>query len=566
MRIMKKVFTILALSTVPFMSGCNFLDFDESQGKTQEEAYGYFENIESLVSATYREFPKDYGVIGGALRESATDNSVVSWESNALYDMYNGTWSPINLVDDRWNTYYPVIHDINSFLENYSEEKLERFKWDPNYNDNIEKCHNAIFEVRALRAFYYFEMIKRFKDVPLLKKTCSLEEVNHLEKAAFKDVLDFMVGEWDAVADSLPKDYASFFGETGRVTQGAVLAFKSRALLYAASPLYADFSGVTWEQAAKAALDVINLGVYSLPKLNNDPLFSKDPGHKALTSPQLIFEFRESSEHNDFEQKNLPPTFTPGTSKGMNNPTQNLVDAFELKDGTPFDWNNPAHVNSIYYDENGKETRDPRLYLNVLCNGMKYMKKKVETSVGSQYGPQQGVQGYTLTGYYLKKLMNEAVSLDPVNQVKKPHHYPGYRYAEILLNYAEALNEFQGPDYTDATFAMSARQALNMVRDAVSMPEVVAASQDEFREKVRNERRVELAFEDHRFWDIRRWMIGDVVKDIYGVRIENNLGQLTYKKEKIQSRVWDDKMYFFPIPQEEVYINPNLTQNPGWDK
>lgn len=561
---MKKILTILTLTSTALMSSCNFLDFDESQGKTQEETYAYFDNVTSLASAAYRELPKDYGVIGGALRESATDNSVASWKSNSLYDMYNDIWSPKNLVDNSWSTYYPVIHDINSFLELYSEEELDRFKWDPNFKDNITKTRNYIYEVRALRAFYYFEMIKRFKDVPLLTKTCSLDEVNTLQKTSFKDVLDFMVKEWDEVKTHLPEDYENFIGgETGRVTKGAVMAFKSRALLYAASPLYAGFSNVTWEQAAKAALDVINLGVYILPNIDNDPLYDEDPGNNVLVSPQMIFEFRGSTD-NSFERNNLPPTFTGGETKGYNNPTQNFVDAFEFKDGTSFDWNKPEHIAKMYYDEKGKETRDPRFYINVICNGMTYMNKKVDTYVGGLYGPHAEVEGYTLTGYYLKKLMNEKVDLDPAHQVKKPHHFPGYRYAEILLNYAEAMNEFKGPDYTDATFTMSARQALNRVRSAAFMPDVVANTQSEFRAKVRNERRIELAFEDHRFWDIRRWKIGNVVEKIYGVKINNVNGVMSANKEIIQTRVWDDKMYFYPIPQNEVFVNPNLTQNPGW--
>lgn len=126
------------------------------------------------------------------------------------------------------------------------------------------------------------------------------------------------------------------------------------------------------------------------------------------------------------------------------------------------------------------------------------------------------------------------------------------------------MNEWQGPDYTDATHPLSARDALNQVRAAANMKGVVATNQTEFREKVHKERRIELAFEDHRFWDIRRWKEGKLVKEIYGVKIQNNNGTLSYKKEKVQDRVWDDKMYFYPIPQNEVYVNDNLTQNPGW--
>ena len=190
---------------------------------------------------------------------------------------------------------------------------------------------------------------------------------------------------------------------------------------------------------------------------------------------------------------------------------------------------------------------------------MTYMKTKIEPLAGGRHG--LPLNGASLTGYYLKKLTNETVSLDPVNPVRKEHHFPAYRYAETLLNYAEAMNEWQGPDYTDEYCKVSAREALNQVRNAANMPPVTDASRDSFRDKVRKERRIELAFEDHRFWDIRRWKIGNVVENIYGVSKSNG----TYQKRLVQNRIWKDKMYLFPIPQQEVYVNGNLTQNPGWD-
>ena len=162
--------------------------------------------------------------------------------------------------------------------------------------------------------------------------------------------------------------------------------------------------------------------------------------------------------------------------------------------------------------------------------------------------------------YYLKKLMNETVSLDPVKPVKKYHHYPVFRYAEILLNYAEALNEWKDPMYTDYYCKMSALDALNEVRVAAGMPKYTETDKDKFRKLVKKERRIELAFEDHRFWDIRRWKEGNLVEKIYGVKKQNG----TYQKELIQNRVWEDKMYLYPIPQKENFVNDNLTQNPGW--
>ena len=164
------------------------------------------------------------------------------------------------------------------------------------------------------------------------------------------------------------------------------------------------------------------------------------------------------------------------------------------------------------------------------------------------------------------KYMNETVSLSPTNPIKKPHHFILFRYAETLLNYAEAMNELGGPDYTsDADeLPMSARTALNMVRSAANMPNITDNG-DDFTTRLRNERRIELAFEDHRFWDIRRWMIGDVVKDIYGVKITKKGSKYSYTPVKIQTRVWEEKMNLYPIAQSEIYKNGNLTQNDGWE-
>ena len=212
----------------------------------------------------------------------------------------------------------------------------------------------------------------------------------------------------------------------------------------------------------------------------------------------------------------------------------------------------------MYYDKEGKPTRDPRLYLNVICDGMNYMNQVVEPLEGGKNGTP--IEGATTTGYYLKKLMNETVSLSPVTPVTKPHHYPVFRYAEILLNYAEALNEWQGPTYTDQYCKMSALDALNEVRTAAGMPKYTETDKDKFKALVKKERRIELAFEDHRFWDIRRWKEGNLVEKIYGVKKQNG----TYQKELIQNRIWQDKMYLYPIPQKETFVNDNLTQNPGW--
>jgi hypothetical protein len=171
----------------------------------------------------------------------------------------------------------------------------------------------------------------------------------------------------------------------------------------------------------------------------------------------------------------------------------------------------------------------------------------------------------TPTGYYLKKYVIEGINLEPPNVTQVEHTWVLFRYAEVLLNYAEAMNEAYGPEDA-AGMGMTARAAVNEVRQRAGMPDFPAGmTKEEFRSKLRNERRVELAFEGHRFWDVRRWMIGDQTTDIYGTTIGfNPFGGYTYEKTLVEEREFNDNMNLFPIPQTEIYKNPYLEQNPGW--
>lgn len=551
---------LAASALILCLNGCDYLDYDESSGKTKEEAYGYFDNIKNMVSYVYAQLPQDLGCVDGAMMESATDNSVYTWENNKIYYLNNGTWSPLRLVDDAWKL-WKGIRGANSFLENFDPQTLQRFEFSADYSDWIKAADLFPYEVRALRAYYYFELAKRYGDIPLVTRTHeNYEEFNAVEKSSFDEVIAFIVKECSEVASKLPVDYDEYNGETGRVTKGMALALKSRALLYAASPLHNPTNDIKkWEEAAKAAYEVIGMDVYQLPKIADDPLYKG--GDDVLASKQLIFERRNADMSNSFEARNEPMGYQG--AQGGNTPTQNLVDAFEMADGTPFDWNNQEHVKHIYFDDAGKPSRDPRLYLNVLTNGSKWLKETVETFEG---GKHSSIAGSTLTGYYLRKYMNPSVSLDPVKPNKLRHHYILFRYAEVLLNYAESMNEWLGPDANGGDEApLTARDALNMVRRSAGMRDIMDMG-DEFTRRLHNERRIELAFEGHRFYDIRRWKIADDenVKNIYGVKIVKDNAGFTYEKVLIEERIWEDKMYLFPFPQEEIYINSYLTQNPGW--
>lgn len=243
-------------------------------------------------------------------------------------------------------------------------------------------------------------------------------------------------------------------------------------------------------------------------------------------------------------------------------PSQNLVDAFEIKvnatTAIPFDWSNPAHAANPYATT-GALARDPRLFLIVIVNNSTYKSRAVECWTDGKDG--NGVTLATKTGYYLKKYVNENQNL--LTGTTSVHSWIFIRYAEILLNYAEALNEAQGPVAAVYTNVNAVR-----TRAGVAMPALPAGlTQAQMRDAIRHERQVELAFEDHRPWDVRRWMLGTTYFNapLKGVQITQTApGIFTYQPIDVESRVFESKMYLYPIPQSELNIMKGWVQNPGW--
>lgn len=539
---------------IPFfalsMSSCDYLDYSESSGYEKEDMFAYFDRAKGMLTTVYSYLPVDFGsTFGGSTRAGATDEGEYVWNAALIHRYNNGSWSPILTIDDVWSSYYKAIHTANLFLENYQAE-FPDIMWNENYEQLMQQNKYYPYEARFLRAFFYFELIKRYKNVPLLERTYAMDEVNGIAPTDFEKVVEFIVKECNEIADMLPVTYKNVAGaETGRITQGAAMALKSRVLLYAASPLFnAAQEQSKWMEAAKAAKALID-------KAQDEGWYELVAGEQAvnnLASKELILETRQG-DSNFFEATNFPMGFEGGKS-GLN-PSQNLVDAFEMRDGSTFDWNNPTHVANMY----NPEMRDSRLFKTIITNGSLWKGIIVETFVGGKNAP---ADGGTKTGYYLKKYLVEGISLDLNNTTSARHVWVLFRYAEILLNYAEALYAAYGnPDYTDATFTLSPRAAINKVRTRAGMPDAPA---DHFGERIRNERRVELAFEDHRFWDVRRWKMADKTMDIYGVKIEKEGDHLTYTHQLVDRRVWDEKMYLYPIANSEIFKNGALKQNTGW--
>lgn len=558
MKLQQYTYRILALLVFFTLTNCQDLDYNEETGNTKEDVFNDFARSKNFVSGIYNYLPTDFNSIDGAIRSAATDDAEHVNDVSNIQNFNNGIWSPIQELDNVWGTMYGGIRAANVYLKESEGQKFLDLQYTNTYKNLIQQYNNYPFEVRFLRAYFYFELVKRYKNIPLITTVLTPEEAANVKQATFKEVVDFIVKECDEVAAVLPPDYTAFAGvnETGRATKGAALALKSRILLYAASPLHnSNPVDVTlWQKAAVAAKDVIDLKLYQLSAsystvVNN---LSLAPG------PELIFERREAAS-NGFEVRNFPIGYQGGNTGTC--PTQNLVDSYEMQtSGLPI--TDPA---SRYNPLDPYKNRDPRMEETVLRNGYTWKGVKVESFFGGKNG--LPITNATKTGYYLKKYLVESINLDsklgPVTT--REHNWTVFRFGEIYLNYAEAMNEAYGPT-NPSDLKVSALLAVNAIRRRAKMPNFPATlTKDEFRTKLRNERRVELAFEDHRFWDIRRWKIGEDTKNIYAMNITRNTDlTLTYQIKLLEERKFEERMNLYPIPQSEIFKNKNLTQNTGW--
>lgn len=540
---------ILFLTSI-LLTSCNYLDFDESVGYQKEDLFSVFARSKTMLTNVYSYLPSDLG--NWAMQDAATDDGIYVWPTDNIHIFTNGSWSAINSIDNKWDQYYTGIRAANLFLESYQED-FPDIKYNADYKELMAQYQYYPYEARFLRAFFYFELIKRYNSVVLITKTMNIDEVNSLLPSSYEDMTEFIVKECDEIKDKLPINFNDVPGkEIGRITRGTVMALKSRVLLYAASKLH-NPKGDTekWKTAALAAKALIDAsetnGWYQLV----DEEVVNNPNAKGL-----IFQKMEGSS-NQFERTNFPVGYEGGNTGVC--PSQNLMEAFEMIDGTPFDFNNPDHVKEMYTESK----RDPRFFKTMLFNGATWKGEVVESFDGGKNGyPRNGASP---TGYYLKKYLQESVKLTTGSATEERHVWVLFRYAELFLNYAEAMNEAFGPQYTDGAFAISAQDAINRVRARVGMPAVLGLTKDELTEKIRNERRVELAFEGHRFWDLRRWKIGQETKTIYGLSIKKTgNAAFDYNRIVVESRKWEDKMNFYPIEHKECLKNTNLIQNPGW--
>lgn len=540
------------------LAGCskNFLDTKIDTYTTPEKIITDRATLFRFANAFYADLPNGFKALDDNLFAAASDDAqqTAKYATDAL--VFNqGGLNPNSVHMDAGTGFYKKMYDgiraANFFLD-YSQGADALLLLNRDTLDDITNYHrDKLFigwyrgEAHIARAFYYAELIQRYGGVPLITETLQKTDQRDVPRASYDDMVSFIVSEIDQYTDSLQTDWetSDYTDQAGRFTQGMALALKARVLLQAASPLHNSGSDATkWEKAAAAAYAVIKLNRYSLDG-NYAGYFV---GSAALGSPETIFAVRQPAS-NDLEKSNYPIA-TPGGSSGIT-PTQNLVTAYE--------YTGPADPSDPYAN------RDPRLQATVVVNGSTWNGRTIDESPGGS--DDMSAANTSRTGYYLKKFLTDNLNL--VQGGTAAHTWVVFRYGELLLNYAEAMNEAYGPD-DDHGYGLSARQALQQVRQRASpsLPPVTATAKDAFRQAVHHERRVELAFEGFRYWDLLRWKEAETVlnKPVLGVSVTKS-GSYFYQEVPVADRVFPVAMYYFPFAQSEI-VNTNgvVEQNEGY--
>jgi hypothetical protein len=591
---MKRAFTYIAtlLLAVNLASCADFLDKEVDLTLDAEQVFAKFENTRGYLANIYTYLPDAFagytdGQYRAASRDCMTDNALSYWNVHYYHSVISDSYSAANhtFAADFWPRNFRGIRAANTFLRYTRESVVKNTEMD---GDDNRLYDRYMAEARLLRAILHFDLVSWFGDIPIVGEDeegvpiifeyTNSEQMN-MARTPAAEALKWIADECDKVKDVLPFRYAAEDLNWGRVNGAAAYALKARALLYRASALNNPSDDVAlWKEAATAATDFIARNKTGSNPYRLYTTSSNDPNLNYyecfISTPHLNNEYilsRSEWSTREIELFLAPCGFSgSANSTGRTNPTQNLVDSYETKNGLPID------RDTAYDPQNPFANRDPRLEQTILHHGSVWgdPKQDEEREVDVTYGSGRdyhALHGGTLTGYYTKKYLNNMSFKSPTLYT---HACPIFRYAEVLLNAAEAINEAEGP--------ANAYQYVNEVRARVGMPPYGGMDQAQLRERIRNERRVELCFEDHRFFDERRWKLFDgksaaseknepyykQVYNLYAMYVTPDAGTMySYGPAEMHtSRVFNSpKNYFFPIPDAEVKRLPNLKQNSGWE-
>lgn len=522
------------------------------------------------------------------LSDVATDNAVTNNKTDQYQRMATGEWSSLYNPVDQWSNSNSAILYLNNFL---SIIDTVSWKWTSN-SLNMMYARRFRGEAYALKGLHEYNLLVavggpgnggEMLGIPIFNKLGQLDDFNTTRStfeasvnqifADFDKALELLnMGSYKDIANAsqLPPgftgvnitDYNGVFGNRAsqRISGQIVKALKSRVALLAASPAFSTGNVALWEKAANFAAEALK-EINGLAGL--DPNGTKfydqtrvDAINLASNIDQKEIVWRRAIvTSNAREMANFPPSLY---GQGNINPTQNLVDAFPMLNGYPI--TDPL---SNYNPANPYAGRDPRLALYIAFNGTTMKGQIIRTGLGGGINAKDSIQTSTRTGYYLRKMLREDVSLDPVSVTTRKNYETYMRYTEVYLNYAEAANEAWGPDGTGPN-AFSARAVISALRRRAGIPApdnyLASLNKDQMRMLIRNERRLELCFEGFRFWDLRRWK-ADLTEPARGVDINNTV----FKVVDVEPRMYsNDFMHYGPIPQNEIVKFSTIKQNKGW--
>lgn len=538
----KLLYILLFISTI---SSCNNLELTPLDKLSEVDTWNDQSLIQLYVNATYNTllhgFQQD-------LLSAASDEAYNIHNWTNLQVVQRGELTPDNVGNigskvNYFNFAYNNIRNINIFFSKIEDAPVE-----------VTFKNNSMGEMKFLRANLYANLIWRYGGVPIITKVFELNDDFTVSRASYEECVDYIAKELDEAAALLPPDQPD--SELGRASANACKALKARVFLYAASiqnnPTH-DRS--KWEAAAQASEALLNAG------------YELNPDYQSVFlayNKEIIFARHFTQANNT--NFNLEQGRNGSDGYGGHNPTQNLINAYEMATTGELPYleqdNGSLVINPLSgYDPNQPYIgRDPRFEASILHDGSIWAGRETEAYHGGKDSPESN-SGFnaSLTSYFLKKFIIE--SIPPVGSTLKPTNpWVFFRYAEVLLNFAEAKFEL-GDEAT-------ARQYLNMVRarQSVHMPAVMDTGED-LRKRIQNERRVELAFEEHRFFDVRRWNIADVTerKPLLGMNIQMKGNTKTYTISNVFNRSFQVANYLVPIPRAEIDKSQGaLVQNPGY--
>ena len=493
----------------------------------------------------------------------ATDDAVTNLQGSSYTRMATGEWSSSFYPGNPWTSAYQQIYYMNKFLDIY-----DKVIWavEPRYTTEDNEIRNTLYKKRfkgeayGLRAYYKYLLLRyhsgksadgKLLGFPIINQIIDPSENWQLPRNTFAECVQSIMSDLDTAISNLPPVYIDVgnfnFDQTNgaryrnRMNGNAASALKARVALMAASPAFEESGVVTWTEAATIAGNLLaELG----------PLFPAGKTFYTSTQNKEIIWNRALQNIRTWEQNNFPPSLF---GSARTNPSQNLIDAFPMKNGYPIN-----HPNSNYDPDEPYENRDVRLSDYIIYNRTSFKKTTINTYIDA---PSDGINVLltsTRSGYYLKKFMDPKVTLNPTAPVSSAHTFTLFRETEVLLNYAEAANEAWGPDGDPNGYGFTARKKIAELRNraGITQPDDYLesiVSKDDMRTLIRNERRLELCFEDFRFWDIRRWNdLNTMQESVKGVFITLDNGVYTYEYRNIETRDYQPYMIYGPIPFNET--------------